>query len=83
MRYKRIFSDAKELKLQMTTLKNEFTALGYKPKTVENQIFKAMSIPREALLNYQTKSESNCILLSLLTTPILDQSTKLPKICNL
>ena len=45
LRYKRICSDEKELNLQLTTLKNAFTALGYKPKTVKNQIIKAMSIP--------------------------------------
>ena len=44
-RYKRICSDEKELNVQLTTLKNAFTALRYKPKTVKNQIIKAMSIP--------------------------------------
>ena len=41
-----------------------------------------MSIPREALLKYRTKSESVRMPL-VLTTPILDLSKKLPKICNL
>ena len=58
LRYKRICSDKEELNLQLTTLKNALTALGYKPKTVKNQIIKAMSIPQEALLKYQTKLES-------------------------
>ena len=43
--YKGISSDKEELNLQLTTLKNVFTALGYKPKTVKNQIIEAMSIP--------------------------------------
>ena len=43
--YKHICSDGKELNLQLTTLKNVFTTLGYKPKTVKNQIIEAMSIP--------------------------------------
>ena len=42
-----------------------FTALGYKSKIVKNQVTKAMFIPREALLKYQTKSESDCISLVL------------------
>ena len=58
LRYKRICSDEEESNLQLTILKNAFTALGYKPKTVKNQIIKAMSIPREALLKYQTKLKS-------------------------
>ena len=64
LRYKRICPDA-EFNLQLTTLKRAFTTLGYRPKIIENQIFKAMSIPREALLKYQTKSESDCITLVL------------------
>ena len=51
LRYKRICSDEKELNLsiQLTTLKNAFTALEYKPKTIKNQIIKAMSIsPRSS-----------------------------------
>ena len=82
LHYKRICSDGKELNLQLTTLKNVFTALGYKPKTVKNQIIKVMSIPREALLKYQIKSESDRTPL-VLTTPILNLSTKLSKVCNL
>ena len=65
LRYKRICFDEKELNLQLKTFKNAFTAIGYKPKTVKNQIIKAMSIPREALLKYQTKSKSDR------TSPIL------------
>ena len=59
LRYKRIGSYGKELNLQLTTLKTAFIALGYKPQTLKNQIIKAMFIPREALLKYQTKSESD------------------------
>ena len=50
-----------ELNLQLTTLKNASTALGYKPKIVKNHITKAMSIPQEALLKYQIKSKSDHI----------------------
>ena len=62
--YKRICG--KEFNLQLTTLKNAFTALGYKPKIV-----KAMSIPREALLKYQTESELDCITVVLTCHPYL------------
>ena len=71
LRCKRICSDEKKLHLQLTTLKNAFAALGYKPKTVKNQIIKAMSIPREALLKYQIKSESDRTPLVLTYHPYL------------
>ena len=51
LRYKRICSDKEQLNLQLTTLKNAFTALGYKPKTVKNQIIKAMSISENPFSN--------------------------------
>ena len=70
LRYKRIYSDRKEFNLQLTTLKNAFTTLGYKPKTVKNQITKAMSIPREALLKYETKSECDRTPLVLTYNPL-------------
>ena len=54
LRYKRICSDEKELNLQLTTLKNAFTALGYKPKTVKNQIIKTMFIPRDTFVVVRT-----------------------------
>ena len=79
LRYKRICSDEKKLNLQLTTLKNAFTALGYKPKTVKNQIIKAMSILREALLNYQTKSESYRTPLVLTYHPYLKPINKIVK----
>ena len=46
--HKRICSDAKEINLQLTTLKNVFIALGYKLKIVKNQITKVMSAPQKA-----------------------------------
>ena len=55
----------RNINLQLTILKNAFTALGYKPKIVKDQIIKAMFIPREALLKYQTKSKSDRISLVL------------------
>ena len=79
LRYKRICSDAKELNLLLTTLKNAFVALGYKPKIVKNQITKARSISREALLKYQTKSESDCISLVLTYHPYLGPIKKIDK----
>ena len=79
LRYKRICSDKEELNLQLTTLKNAFTALGYKPKTVKNQIIKAMSIPREALLKYQTKLESYRTPLVLTYHPYLRPINKIVK----
>ena len=79
LRYKRIWSNEKELNLQLTTLKNAFTTLGYKPKTVKNQIIKAMSIPREALLKYQTKSKSDRTPLVLTYHPHLRPINKIVK----
>ena len=68
-----------ELDLQLTTLKNVFTALEYKPKTVKNQITQAMSIPQEALLKYQTKSESDRTPLVLIYHPYLRPINKITK----
>ena len=48
LRNKRICSDAKELNLQLTTLKNTFTALGYKPKIVKNQKLKPCLYPEKS-----------------------------------
>ena len=79
LRYKRICSDKEELNSQLTTLKNAFTTLGYKPKTVKNQIIKAMSIPREALLKYQTKLESYRTPLVLTYHPYLRPINKIVK----
>ena len=78
--YKRICSNEKELNLQLTTLKNAFSALGYRRKTVKNQITKAMSIPQEALLKYQTKSKSNRIPPVLIYYPYLRPINKITKI---
>ena len=77
LRYKRICCDEKELNLQLTTLKNAFTALEYKSKTVKNEIIKAMSIPREALLKYQTKSKSDCTPLVFTYHPHLRPMNKI------
>ena len=77
LRYKRICSDKEELNLQLTTLKNAFTAFGYKPKTIKNQIIKAMSIPQEALLKYQTKLESYRTHLILTYHPYLRPINKI------
>ena len=63
----------------MKTLKNALTTLGYKSKTIKNQIFKAISIPREALLQYQTKSKSNCTPLDLTYHPHLRPINKIVK----
>ena len=79
LRYKRICSDEKELNLQLKTLKNAFTALGYKSKTIKNQIIKAMSISREALLEYQTKSKSDRTPLVLTYHPHLRPINKIVK----
>ena len=79
LRYKRICSNGKKLHLQLTSLKNAFTVLGYKPKAVKNQIIKAMSIPREALLKYQTKSKSNRAPLVLTYHPYLRPINKIAK----
>ena len=79
LRYKRICSNEKELNLQLTTLKNAFTALGYEHKTIKNQIIKAMSIPREALLKYQTKSISDRTPLVLTYHPHLRLINKIFK----
>ena len=79
LRYKRICSDKKELNLQLITLKNALTALEYKPKTVKNQIIKAMFIPQEALLKYQTKSKSDCKSLVLTYHPYFRPVNKIVK----
>ena len=79
LRYKRICSDAKELNLQLKILKNAFTALGYKPKIVKNQITKDMSTHRESLLKYHAKSESDHILLVLTYHPYLRPINKIAK----
>ena len=79
LHYKHICSDGKELNLQLTTLKNAFTALEYKPKTVKNQIIKAMSIPQEVFLKYQTKSESDCTPLILTYHPYFRPINKIVK----
>ena len=79
LRYKRICSDEKALNLQLKTLKNAFTALGYESKAIKNQIIKAMSIPREALLEYQTKSKSDRTPLVLTYHPHLRPINKIIK----
>ena len=79
LRYKRICSNEKELNLKLTTLKNGFTTRGYKPKIVKDQITKVMSIPREALFNYQAKSESDRVLLDLTYHPYLRPINKIAK----
>ena len=79
LRYKRICSYEKELNLQLKTLKNAFTAFGYKSKTIKNQIIKAMSIPQEPLLKYQTKSKSDHTPLVLTYHPHLRPINKIVK----
>ena len=55
LRYKRIISGQKQLEKEITCLKDIFTARGYPPRLITQQVNKALLIPRQTLLLNKNK----------------------------
>ena len=79
IRYNRICSDSTTRKKQTNDLRGAFSDLGYKARLINQEMSKANNIPRENLLTYKEKTQTDRIPLVVTYNPQLNKLKKIAK----